>query len=181
MVRCLIRVDKQTRRAPTAAYGAAPMRIMDSHRLSRQASKYKEDIRTFSTVVLDTPISASNRSSNSRSSLFWRRCSKHSAIPANCASGNFQNHLRSGKADKAAWDVPVEPRAVLLQDMFRLRNGAKQRLARELVGRLSKARKATVSYSALAHKLKRETYWFPAIPKGQRTAASLASRPVSTK
>lgn len=124
---------------------------MDTHRLSRQASKYKEDRRTSSTVVLDTPMSASNRSSNSRSSRYSRRRSNPSAIPANCASGNCQNHLRSGKAGKAAWEVSVGPRTVLLQDMFHLRNGAKQRLARKLVGRLSMARTTRVPHVTLAH------------------------------
>jgi hypothetical protein len=139
---------------PGGVYAAEPMRTIDTHRLSRQASKYREDLRTSSTIVLDTPISASNRSSNSRSSLYWRRRSNHSAIPANCANGNFQNHPRSKKADKAVLDVSDEPRVLLLQDMFHLLNGAKQRLARELVGRLSKARATPLSYPSSAHKLK---------------------------
>lgn len=149
---CLIRGNDQTRRTPMATCAAEPMRMMDAHRLSRQASKCREDLRTSSTVVLDTPMSASKRSSNSRSSPYWRRRSSHSAIPANCASGNCQNHLRTGKAVEAVWDVAAEPRVLLLQDMFHLRSGAKQRLARELIGRLWMTRKPSLSCPPFAHK-----------------------------
>jgi MFS family permease len=48
-------------------------------------------------------------------------------------------------------DVPIEP-VVLSQDMFHLRNGAKQRLARKLVGRLCLTRWLLLSCSSLPHK-----------------------------
>jgi hypothetical protein len=98
---------------------------MDRHRLSRHAIMYKCDLRT-SSAALDTPMSASSRSSSSRS-----RClrSHLSAIPASNVSEFFQLHLRSGKEDEAASRVLVELQVVLPQDMFHLRNGAKQRLA----------------------------------------------------
>jgi hypothetical protein len=41
---------------------------------------------------------------------------------------------------------------VLLQDMFHLHCGGKQRLARELVGRLSKARATTLSRAPSTYK-----------------------------
>ena len=99
------------------------------HRLSRHAIRYKGDLRTSSTAVLDRPMSASSRSSSSRSCLYWYRRSHPRAIPASHASGIFQDHLRSGKEGKAASRVLVELQVVLPQGMFHLRNGAKQRLA----------------------------------------------------
>ena len=80
-------------------------------------------------AVLDTPMSASSRSSSSRSCLYWCRRSHPSAIPASHASGIFQDHPRSGKEGEAASRVSVELQVVLPQGMFHLRNGAKQRLA----------------------------------------------------
>ena len=99
------------------------------HRLSRHAIRYKGDLRTSSTVVLDKPISASRWSSSSRSFLHWCRRSHLSAIPASRVSGIFQSHFRSGNECEAALRLLVELRIVLPQDMFHLRNGAKQRLA----------------------------------------------------
>jgi hypothetical protein len=99
------------------------------HRLSRHAIRYKGDLRTSSTAVLDTPMSASSRSSSWRSCLCWYCRSHLSAIPASHASGIFQDHLRSGNEGGAASRLLVELQVVLPQDMFHLRNGAKQRLA----------------------------------------------------
>src|SRR5712671_3850487 len=99
------------------------------HRLSRHAIMYNGDLRTSSTAVLDRPMSASRWSSSSRSCLHWYRRSHPCAIPASHASGIFQNHLRSGDKGEAASRVLVELQVVLPQDMFHLRNGAKQRLA----------------------------------------------------
>ena len=98
------------------------------HRLSRQANRYKEDLRTSSTAVLDRPMSASRWSSSSRSCQYWYRRSHLSAIPPSHASGIFQDHRRSGNEDRVASRL-VELQIVLPQDMFHLRNGAKQRLA----------------------------------------------------
>jgi hypothetical protein len=98
------------------------------HRLSRHAIKYKVDLRTSSMAVLDTPMSASSRSSSSRSGLYGHRRSHPSAIPDSHANGIFQDHLRSGNEGEAA-RVLVDLPTVLPQDMFHLRNGAKQRLA----------------------------------------------------
>jgi hypothetical protein len=99
------------------------------HRLSRHAIMYNGDLRTSSTAVLDRPMSASRWSSSSRSCLHWYRRSHPCAIPASHASGIFQNHLRSGDKGEAASRLLVELQIVLPQDMFHLRNGAKQRLA----------------------------------------------------
>ena len=99
------------------------------HRLSRHAIRYRCDLRTSSTAVLDTPMSASSLSSSSRSCLYWCCRSNPRAIPASHASGIFQDHLRSGTEGEAASRVLVELQGVLPQDMFHLRNGAKQRLA----------------------------------------------------
>jgi hypothetical protein len=99
------------------------------HRLSRHANRYKGDLRTSWAAVLDRPMSASSRSSSSRSCLYWRRRSHHSAIPASDASGIFQDHLRSGNEGEAASRVLVELQVALPQGMFHLHNGAKQRLA----------------------------------------------------
>ena len=74
-------------------------------------------------------MSASNRSSSSRSCLYWHRRSHPSAIPASHANGIFRDHLKAGKEGEAASSVLVELQVVLPQDMFHLRNGAKQRLA----------------------------------------------------
>ena len=74
-------------------------------------------------------MSASSRSSSWRSCLRWYRRSHPSAIPASHASGIFQNLLRSEKKGEAASRLLVELLIVLPQDMFHLRNGAKQRLA----------------------------------------------------
>jgi hypothetical protein len=101
----------------------------DCHRLSRHAIRYKGDLRTSSAAVLDTPMSASRWSSSWRSCLHWYRRSHPSAIPASHASGIFQDHLRSGNEGEAASRLLVELQVVLPQDMFHLRNGAKQRLA----------------------------------------------------
>ena len=99
------------------------------HRLSRHAIRYKGDLRTSSTAVLDRPMSASSRSSSSRSCLYWYRRSPPSAIPASHASGIFQDNLWSGNKGEAALRLLGELQIVLPQDMFHLRNGAKQRLA----------------------------------------------------
>src|ERR1700687_2208524 len=99
------------------------------HRLSRHAIRYKGDLRTSSTAVLDRPMSASSRSSSWRSCLCWYCRSHLSAIPASHASGIFQDHLRSGNEGGAASRLLVELQVVLPQDMFHLRNGEKQRLA----------------------------------------------------
>ena len=101
-----------------------PKRTLDCYRLSRHAIMYKGDLRTSSTAVLDMPMSASSRSSSSRSCLYWFRRSDPSAIPASHAIGIFQDHLRCGNKDEAGLRVLVLPR-----DMFHLRNGGKQRLA----------------------------------------------------
>jgi hypothetical protein len=90
---------------------------------------YKGDLRTSSTAVLDRPMSASRWSSSSRSCLHWYCRSHRSAIPASHASVIFQDHLRSENEDEAAWRLLDELQILLPQDMFHLRNGAKQRLA----------------------------------------------------
>ncbi|MET4119468.1 hypothetical protein ABIB85_005849 [Bradyrhizobium sp. JR1.5] len=64
---------------------------------------------------------------------------------------SFQNHPGFGEGTKAELDVPIEP-VVLSQDMFHLHNGAKQRLARKLVGRLCLTRWPLLSCSSLPHK-----------------------------
>src|SRR6476620_1353103 len=74
-------------------------------------------------------MSASSRSSSSRSSLYRDRRSQPSAIPASHAIGIFQDHVRSGNTGEVAPRVVVELQIVIPQDMFHLRNGAKQRLA----------------------------------------------------
>ena len=99
------------------------------HRLSRHAIMYNGDLRTSSTAVLDRPMSASRWSSSSRSCLHWYRRSHPCAIPASHASGIFQDHLRSGNEVGAASRLLVDLQVVLPQDMFHLRDGAKQRLA----------------------------------------------------
>ena len=103
--------------------------ILLIHRLSRHAVRYKGDLRTSSTSDLDRPTSASSRSSSWRSSLYSRRRSHASAIPVSHASGLCHDHLRSGNETEAAWRLLVELPIMLPQDMFHLRNGAKQRLA----------------------------------------------------
>jgi hypothetical protein len=99
------------------------------HRLSRHAIRYKGDLRTSSTAVLDRPMSASSRSSSWRSSLRWYRRSHPRAIRVSHASGLCQDRLRAGNEAEAASRLLVELQIVLPQDMFHLRNGAKQRLA----------------------------------------------------
>jgi hypothetical protein len=99
------------------------------HRLSRHAIRHKGDLRTSSTALLDKPISASRWSSSSRSCLHWYRRSHLSAIPDSHVSGIFQDHFRSGNECEDASRLLVELQIVLPQDMFHLRNGAKQRLA----------------------------------------------------
>jgi hypothetical protein len=74
------------------------------------------------------------------------------AISANRASGIVQNQMKTGKEGKAASGLMIEVQVALAQDMFHLRNGAKQRLARELIGRLSMARAKVISRPLLAHK-----------------------------
>jgi len=99
------------------------------HRLSRHAIRYKGDLRTSSTSDLDRPMSASSRSSSWRSSLYSCRRSHASAIPVSHTSGLCHDHLRSGNETEAASRLLVELPIMLPQDMFHLRNGAKQRLA----------------------------------------------------
>jgi hypothetical protein len=106
-----------------------PERTLNRQRLLRHASRYKGDLRTSSTSVLDTPMSASSRSSSSRSSLYRDRRSHHSTIPASHANGDFQDQPRAGKEAGTASRVLVESSMVLPQAMFHLLNGAKQRLA----------------------------------------------------
>ena len=125
-------------------------RIANNHQLSRQSEN--EAFRASAIIVLDTPMSARNRSSRSRSSLYCRR----RAIPFKIASGSFQNHLRFGEGRWAATNVSAGPRA-LLQDMFHLRSGAKQRLARKLVGRLYVARTSYLSCATFAYKRSRRS------------------------
>jgi hypothetical protein len=101
----------------------------DCHRLSRHASRYKGDPRT-SSAGLDTPMSASRWSSSfSRSCPRWYRRSQPSVIPARLASVIFQGLLRLENKGEAALRLLVEFKVVLPQDMFHIRNGAKQRLA----------------------------------------------------
>lgn len=102
------------------------------------------DLRASSAAVLDTPISASSRSSSSRSCLRWYRRSHPSAIPASHSSGIFQDHLRSGNEGEAASRLSVELQVVLPQDMSQLRDGARQRLAAR-AHRAAVARIITVS------------------------------------
>jgi hypothetical protein len=104
-----------------------PTWTSNSYRLSRHAARYNGDLRTSSTVVLDKPMSASSRSSSSRSCLYWDRRSHSSAIPASHDNGLFQDHLEPRKDADPASRVFVE----LPQGMFHLRIGAKQRLAAE--------------------------------------------------
>src|SRR4051794_7663037 len=92
-------------------------------------------------------MSARSRSSSSRSSSYWRR----RVMPSSSASASFQNHRGFGERTKAALDVQIEP-VVLSQDMFHLHNGAKQRLARKLVGRLCLTRWRLLSCSSLPRK-----------------------------
>src|SRR5712664_682813 len=99
------------------------------HRLSRHAIMYKGDLRTSSISVLDRPMSASRWSSSSRSCLYWYRRSHPSAIRVSHASGVVQDHLRSENKGEAASRLLVELQIARPQDMFHLRNGAKQRLA----------------------------------------------------
>jgi hypothetical protein len=79
----------------------------DGYRLSRHAIRYKGDLRTSSTAVLDTPMSASSRSLSWRSSLPWYCRSNPGANPAIHASGIlhdhlFQDHLKSGNEVEAS-------------------------------------------------------------------------------
>ncbi len=111
------------------------------------AQSAKEDLRAWATIGLDRPTSASSRSSSSRSSSYSRR----RVIASKSASGNLQNHPRFGEGSKVERDVSVET-VVLSQDMFHVRNGAKQRLARKLVGRLYVARRQPLSCSSSVHK-----------------------------
>ena len=132
-----------------------PKRRLDAHRLSRHANRYKEDLRTSSTAVLDRPMSASSRSSSCRSSLYWLRRSHPRAFRVSHPSGLCQDHLRPGNDVEGASRLLVGLQMVLPQDMFHLRSGAKQRLARELIGRLSLARMLFISDPALVLKLNR--------------------------
>jgi hypothetical protein len=124
-------------RSPNVGRDRSYRRRPANQRLSRHANRYKEDLRTSSTAVLDRPMSASSRSSRCRSSLYWLRRFQPSAIPASQASALCQDHLRSGNDVEATLRLLAGMQDVLPQDMFHLRNGAKQRLARELIGRLS--------------------------------------------
>jgi hypothetical protein len=122
------------------------------HRLSRHAIRYKGDLRTSSTAVLDRPMSASSRSSSWRSCLRWY-CRAHlSAIPASHASGIFKDHLWSGNEGGAASRLLVELQVVLPQDMFHLRNGEKQRLAAGAHRAVVKGPSAFVSHPPLVLK-----------------------------
>ena len=105
-----------------------PSRALNRHRLSRHAIMYKCDLRTSSTAVLSRPMSASSRSSSSRSSLYWPRRSHLRAIPSSQASGIFQDHPRPGREGKAGSRMLVEM-LVCHKTWFLLHNGAKQRLA----------------------------------------------------
>jgi hypothetical protein len=154
-------------RRPTAArtifppaqfeqWGRFLAKRLSCYRLSRHAIMYKEDLRTSSTPGLDRPMSASSRSSSSRSCLYWHRRTHPSGIPASHASGAVQNQLRAGKEGEATSRVLVE----LPQGMFHLRNGAKQRLAAGAHrGGCQKARAMSVPFRALVlnrlEKLKR--------------------------
>src|SRR5215218_6937536 len=91
------------------------LKFVGRHRLSRQAIRYKGDLRTSSTVVLDIPMSRSSRSSSSRSCLYWRRRSHASIAATSDASRVFQDHLRSRKEREAASRGLFE--VVLPQDM----------------------------------------------------------------
>jgi hypothetical protein len=117
-----------TLRAPTVCRPAQFKRWLLAkrlrcYRLSRHAIMYKEDLRTSSTPGLDRPMSASSRSSSSRSCLLWHRRSHPSVIPASQASGVFQDHRTAGSDDKSRMWVELP------QGMFHLRIGVKQRLA----------------------------------------------------
>jgi hypothetical protein len=74
-------------------------------------------------------MSASSRSSSSRSCLYWDWRFQQRASPANHASRNFRNHPKAGKEGEAASRGLIELQGVLPQGMFHLRNGVKQRLA----------------------------------------------------
>jgi hypothetical protein len=96
-------------------------------------------------------------------------------MPSSSASVNFQNHRGFGDGPKAVLDVPIEP-VVLSQDMFHLHNGAKQRLARKLVGRLCLTRWLLLSCSSLPHKRSADleaggAAEVPVMPKGTFGAA----------
>ena len=84
-------------------------------------------------------MSSSSRSSSSTSCLSWCRRSSQRAILASHASGIFRVHPKPEEREGASRAV-VELQIVLPQDMFHLRNGAKQHLARKLFGRLLVAR-----------------------------------------
>jgi hypothetical protein len=111
-------------------------------------------------------MSARSRSSSSRSSSYWRR----RVMPSSSASVSFQNHPGFGEGTKAALDVQIEP-VVLSQDMFHLHNGAKQRLARKLVGRLCLTRWRLLSCSSLPRKrpcrLRQVTHCGPQVAVGR--------------
>ena len=62
-------------------------------------------------------MSASMRSSSSRSCPYWRCRSYLRAIPSSHASGIFQDHPRPGKEGEAASRMLVELQVVLPQDM----------------------------------------------------------------
>jgi hypothetical protein len=94
--------------------------------------RYNGESRTDSTVVLVRPMSASSRSSSSRSSLYWRRRSNTRTIPVSGASGIFHQRTSERDSDRAldgAFMVKVGLEMVLPQGMFHLRIGAKQHLA----------------------------------------------------
>src|ERR1700748_1908502 len=74
-------------------------------------------------------MSASSRSSSSRSCLYWHRRAHLRAIPVSHAAGVFHDRPGSGNVGEAAPKVLVELQVVLPQGMFHLRKGAKQRLA----------------------------------------------------
>src|SRR5438132_925706 len=56
-------------------------------------NRCNRDLRTPSSAILERPMSASSRSSSSRSSLYWVLRNHFIAIPASHGSGFFQDHL----------------------------------------------------------------------------------------
>jgi len=119
--------DRRRRFERRGSWPSAQLLSGPPYRLSRHAIRYKEDLRTSSKVVLDMPMSVRSRSSSSKSSFYWHRCSQACAIWASHAN-QICHQPTSGKAEGASI-VYVELDAVLPQVMFHLRIGAKQRLA----------------------------------------------------
>ena len=112
---------------------------------------YKCDLRTSSTVALDRPMSASIRSSSSRSSPYWPRRSHLRAIPSSHASGIFQDHPGPGRRVKLlreCWLNAECCRKTCFTSVME-RNNA---WLRELIGRLSTARVTFLSRPPLVFK-----------------------------